>query len=207
MNQKQKLSPSMTLRQFDNGYWYTTELKDFGKSIGIPFANRLRKDELEQCIKVFLKTGKIESSTKRSFSTPGKKDIDLGLTFDLPIAVYTNNRETKDFLEKEARKIAPGLKMKSGARYRLNRWREQQLANGKRITYGDLVREYVRLNQTNKPFAKIPHGRYINFLSEFLKAEKDATRKQAINIWEELKALDIPKDYRSWKKYQLSKAK
>jgi len=207
VKQKIKLSTSMTLTQFDNGYWYTTELKEFAKTIGIPFANRLRKDELEDCIKLFLKTGEIESPGKRSFPNPSTKDIDLGLSVDLPVAVYTNDRKTKNFLEKEARKMAPGLKRKSGARYRLNRWREGQLAKGIRITYGDLVREYVRLNQTKGPFAQIPHDRYINFLSDFLKAEKGATREQAIKVWEELKTLDAPKNYRSWKKFQSSKAK
>ena len=207
MNQKVKLSTSMTVTQFDNGYWYTTELKDFAKTIGIPFASRLRKDELEDCIKLFLKTGKIESQTNRSFSIPSTKDVDLGLSLDLPVAAYTNDRKTKDFIEQEARKMAPGLRRKSGARYRLNRWREEKLAKGVRISYGDLVREYVRLNQTKGPFVQIPHGRYINFLGDFLKAEKRATREQALKVWEELKTLDAPKDYRSWKKLQSSKAK
>lgn len=207
MKRKLKLSISMTLTQFDNGYWYTTELKEFAKTIGVPFAKRLRKDELEDRIKLFLKTGNIESPSKRSFPNPGTKDIDLGLSVDLPVAVYTNDRKTKDFLEAEARKMAPGVKRKSGVRYRLNRWREGQLAKGIRITYGDLVREYVRLNQTKGPFAQIPHDRYVNFLSDFLKAEKGATREQAIKVWEELKTLDAPKNYRSWKKFQSSKAK
>ena len=207
MKQKVKLSTFLTLTQFDNGYWYTTELKDFAKTIGLPFATRLRKDELEDCIKLFLKTGKIAYPNKRRFSTPNTKDVDSGLSLNLPVVVYTNDRKTKDFLEKEALKMAPGLKRKSGARYRLNRWREQQLAKGIRITYGDLVREYVRLNQTKGAFAQIPHGRYINFLSDFLKAEKKATREQAIKAWKELKMLDAPKNYRSWKKFQSSKEK
>jgi len=58
----------MTQVQFDNGYWYATEIKQFAKTIGIPSASRLRKDELEKAIKVFLKTGRIESPTKRSLS-------------------------------------------------------------------------------------------------------------------------------------------
>jgi len=37
----------MTSTQFDNGYWYATEIKNFAKRIGIPFASKLRKDELE----------------------------------------------------------------------------------------------------------------------------------------------------------------
>jgi len=197
----------MTVTQFDNGYWYTTELKDFAKRLGIPFANKLRKDELEDRIKLFLKSGKIELPTKPRFTTRSIKDVDLGLKLDLPVAVYTNDKKTKDFLEEEAGKMSPGLRRKSGARYRLNRWREEQVAQGVRITYGDLVGEYVRLNQTNRAFAPIPHGRYINFLSDFLKAEKGATREQAVKAWEKLKTLNAPKNYRSWKKFQAPKEK
>ena len=38
----------MTLTEFDNGYWYATELKEFAEAIGIPSATKLRKDELEK---------------------------------------------------------------------------------------------------------------------------------------------------------------
>jgi hypothetical protein len=41
-------------------------------------------------------------------------------------------------------------------------------------------------------------------MSDFLAAEKGATREQAIKAWEQLKALDIPKNYRSWAKYRAS---
>ena len=79
--------------------------------------------------------------------------------------------------------------------------------NGVTITYRDLVREYVRLSQTAGPFAQVPHGRYINFMSDFMAAEQSATRAQAIRAWTTLKALDVPKDYRSWKRFRSSKAK
>ena len=125
MKPQTKLSTSMTQAQFDNGYWYATELKDFAKTIGIPSASRLRKDELEKAIKAFFKAGKIESPTKRSLSRSGIKGVEQGLSLSLPVAVYTNDKETKGFLEREAQKLVPGLKRKSGARYRLNRWREE----------------------------------------------------------------------------------
>ena len=195
----------MTLTQFDNGYWYATQLKEFAETIGIPSASALRKDELERAIKLFLETGRIKSPTKRSLSTSGVKDVDRGLSLDLPVVVYTNDKETKSFLEREAQNLAPGLKRKSGVRYRLNRWREGQLVKGVKLTYGDVVREYVRLNQTKGRFAHIPHGRYINFVSDFLAAEKGATREQAMKAWKKLKTLDIPKDYRSWARSQSSK--
>ena len=197
----------MTLAQFDHGYWYATELKEFAETIGIPFATRLRKDELEKAIKLFLETGKIRSPTRRSLSTSGTKDVERGLSLDLPVVVYTNDKETKAFLEREAQRIVPGFRRKSGVRYRLNRWREEQLIKGVKLTYRDLVEEYIRLNQTREPFAHIPQARYINFVSDFLAAEKGATREQAINAWEKVKALNAPNTYRSWVKSKSSKSR
>jgi hypothetical protein len=190
----------MTVAEFDNGYWYATEVKDFAEEIGIPHSNKLRKDELQISIKLFLRTGRIELPTTRSLTRSGMKDLEKGLDVRLPIVNYTSNRETKEFIAREAQKIAPWLKKKSGARYRLNRWREEQLTRGNRITYGDLVKEYVRLNQIEEPFKQIPIACYINFLSDFLKAEKQATRADALAAWKQLKRMNVPKTYRDWKK-------
>ena len=197
----------MTLTEFDNGYWYATELKTFAQTIRLPSAGKLRKDELEKAIRLFLKTGEIKNPAKRNLLMSGIKDIQRGLRLDLPVVVYTNDKETKDFLEREAQKLAPGLKRKSGVRYRLNRWREERLFKGVKLTYGDLVKEYIRLNQTRKPFAQIPHGRYINFMSDFLTAEKGATKEQAMKAWRKLKTLDVPKNYRSWVESQSQKVR
>jgi hypothetical protein len=200
MKAKSKLTRTMTVAEFDNGYWYATKIKEFAEDIGIPHANKLRKDELEKAIKLFLQTGQIALPTKRNLIKSGTRDLDKGLSLHLPIANYTSNRETKDFIMREAQKIAPGLKRKSGARYRLNRWREEQLTKGNPITYGDLVAEYVRLNQSEVPFKQIPVVCYINFLSDFLKSEKEATRADAIAAWKQLKRMNVPKTYRDWKK-------
>jgi hypothetical protein len=200
MKTKSRLSRNMTVAEFDNGYWYATEIKDFAEEIGIPHSNKLRKDELEKSIKLFLQTGRIELPTKRSLTRSGMKDLVRGLDVRLPVINYTSNRETKEFIAREAQKIAPGLKKKSGTRYRLNRWREEQLTNGNKITYGDLVKEYVRLNQVEEPFKQIRIACYINFLSDFLKAEKLATRTDALAAWKELKRMNVPKTYRDWKK-------
>jgi hypothetical protein len=79
-----QLSTSMTLPQFDHGYWYATELKEFAQAIGIPSAGKLRKDELEKAIKLFLHTGKVEIPTRRDLSTPGVKDVERGLRVGRP---------------------------------------------------------------------------------------------------------------------------
>jgi hypothetical protein len=208
MPKKIKLSKSMTEKQFDNGYWYAVEIKAFADEIGIPLAAKLRKDELEELIKHFLRTGQVKSSRRKILSKSGVSDIELGLHLKLPVVRYTSNKQTKDFIVREAMKIAPNLKRKSGARYRLNRWREEQMANGIKITYEDLVRKYIKLNQVEGSFpqVQVPSGRYIYFMSDFLSGEKGSTREEAMNAWRHLKKLDIPKNYRAWKKYREQKS-
>jgi len=197
---KPRLAKSMTVKQFDNGYWYAVEIKAFADEIGIPAASRLRKDELEELIKHFLRTGQIKTPARKTLARSRVRDVEKGLSLKLPVVSYTNDRETKDFIVQEALKIAPKLKRKSGARYRLNRWREQQIDNGIKITYRDLVSQYVRLNQVQGSFPQAPSGRYINFLSDFLAGEKHATRAHALKAWQQLKQAEIPKNYREWKK-------
>ena len=187
----------MTVTQFNHGYWYAVDLKRFAKAIGIHTVSALRKDELEHAIKAFLRTGALVQPRLMNASGSVSRDVDRGLHVDLPVVRYTNDPVTKQFLENEARKLQPGFKRRSGARYRLNRWREGQIRNGVRILYRDLVKEYVRLNQMDR-FARVPHGRYINFMSDFLTARSGATREQARKAWAELKTMDIPKTYAAW---------
>ena len=196
----------MSLRDFKNGYWYLDQLKNFAEHIGIPAAKKLRKDELEKAIVAFLRTGKAALPTKRSLRRTGVKDVERGLNLKLRIENYTSNRQTKDFIVEQARIMAPDVLEKSGVWYRLNRWREEQITSGKHITYGDLVRQYVVLNKMPR-FERVPHGRYINFIADFLEADKRATRAEAIAAWTELKQLDVPKDYVSWVKARAKRKK
>jgi SAP domain-containing new25 len=193
------LSATMTVRDFENGYWYLDQLKDFAERIGIPAAKKLRKDELEKAIVTFLRTGNAALPTKRSLRKTGLKDVDRGLHLKLRIENYTSNRETKDFIVEQSRMMAPQVREKSGVWYRLNRWREEQITSGEHPTYGDLVQRYIALNRMQR-FERVPHGRYINFVADFLEADKKATRGEAIAAWTELKELDVPKDYVSWVK-------
>ncbi len=194
------LIKDMTEKEFDNGYWYASDIKAFAKQIGIANSSKLRKDELERLIKVYLRTGKIETSDRKNVIKTGIKDIDIGLTTSLPIVNYTSNKQTKHFIITEAQKLTPELTIKSGVWYRLNRWRDEQITNNQQITYGDLVKHFVQLNQIEK-FEKVAVTRYINFLSDFLAHEKGATRQQAMEAWKKLKTLNIEKNYVSWKQY------
>jgi hypothetical protein len=190
----------MTETEFDNGYWYAEDLKKFAEEIGIPSATRLRKDELERAVKHFLRTGEAKNFAKRAMRKSGQRDIDLGLRLDLPVVHYTSNRQTKDFIEQEAAKLQAGFQRKSGTRYLLNRWREEQLVQGRRITYGDLVRHAIELNKTKDGPLRIEHGRYINFISDFMKANPHAAMREAIAAWNAVKKMDVPKTYRAWLK-------
>ena len=187
----------MTARDFENGYWYLEQLKDFAARIGIPAAKKLRKDKLEKAIVAFLRTGNAALPTKRSLRRTGVKDVERGLHLKLRIENYTSNRETKDFIIEQARRLAPEVREKSGVWYRLNRWREEQITSGKHPTYGDLVQRYVALNKMQR-FDRIPYRCYINFVADFLEADTRAMHAEAIAAWTELKELDVPKDYVSW---------
>jgi hypothetical protein len=195
------LLPTMAVRDFENGYWYLDQLTNFAKRIGVPDASKLRKDEIEKAIVAFLRTGNVASPTKRSLRKAGIRDVERGLNVKLRIENYTSNRVTKDFIIEQARLMAPEVSEKSGVWYRLNRWREEQVVNGKHPTYGDLVRRYIALNKMQR-FERIPYRCYINFVADFLKADQRATRAEAIAAWREVKELDIPKDYVSWVKVQ-----
>jgi hypothetical protein len=195
----------MTVREFENGYWYREQLKDFAGRIGIPAATKLRKDELERAIVLFLRTGKAALPTKRSLGKTGLKDLERGLHPKLRIEHYTSNRETKNFIIEQARRMAPDVRQKSGVWYRLNRWREEQITRGARPTYGDLVRQYIALNRKPR-FERALVGRYyVYFVADFLAADKKATRAEIIAAWNELKQLDVPKDYASWVKARVKR--
>ena len=196
-----KLSPTMTLRAFDNGYWYAEELRSFAVKLRIPSAPKLRKDQLEAAIKHLLfgkrpKAGAISVTPK-----PGPRDVDRGLRLDLPVVHYTSNRETKSFLEREAAKIRPGFRRASGTRYLLNRWREEQIAAGRRITYRDLVLQAITLNESKTGPLRAEHGRYMNFISDYMADNRGAKHKDAVRAWHEVKAMDAPKTYAAWVRY------
>lgn len=192
----------MTEAEFDNGYWYATEIRAFAHELGVEGVTSLRKGELEELIKSYLRTRCLKNPARKINKRTGVRDSDRGLSLHLPIVNYTNDRMTKDFLEREGRRLNPGFKFKSGSRYRLNRWREEQIGRGRKITYLDLVREYVKLNETAGRFSQVPIVCYVNFLSDFFAAEKNVTRADAIAAWKEVKRLDIPKTYRDWKRHR-----
>ena len=200
MAKRTGLKSTMTEEEFENGYWYATELQEFATRLGIPSAKRLRKDELENALKHFFRSGERKNLVRRGLSKSGVRDLDKGLRLNLPVVHYTSNKETKDFIAREAAKLEPGFKRAPGTRYLLNRWREEQISSGRRITYGDLVKQAIRLNKTKRGPLRMAHGRYINFISDFMAAHRDASHAAAVRAWKAIKALDAPKTYEAWAK-------
>lgn len=191
------LSKRMSLRAFENGYWYQTDLVEFGRKLGLPAAHRMRKNELESAITAYLTTGRLPRTIASKPLKKGIKDIDKGLALDLPIANYTSNRLTKGFIRREAARKNPAIKEKSGVWYRLNRWREAHVAK-RTVTYGELIDQYIALNSRER-FEQIPQVRYVYFLADYFAAEKGASRSDALSAWKQLKKMDVPKTYKSWR--------
>jgi len=192
------LSVGMTLRAFDEGYWYTADLRAFAVKMHIPFASKLRKDQLEAAIKHMLFAEEAQAEAISVTPKKGPRDVDRGLRLDLPVVHYTSNKETKLFIEREAAKIEPGFKRASGTRYLLNRWREEQIAAGRMITYRDLVRQAIELNQTKRGPLRLEHGRYMNFISDYMAGNKGAAHRDAVSAWHEVKMMNAPKTYAAW---------
>ena len=113
---------------------------------------------------------------------------------------FSNKKETWDFIQSEMNKRFPELKPKSGAKYWLNRWIENKLSDDEKITYNDVICEYIRLNKTKGKLPQIPSCKFNNFISDYLANEKNATREEALDAWSKLKAMKAKKDYITWKK-------
>ncbi|WP_444819037.1 SAP domain-containing protein [Treponema denticola] len=191
----------MTIKEFENKYWYMSELKALAKSLEIPFDSRTRKDQLEDMIIQFLEIGTVNK--KNSFRIKNR-NIDI-LNNHSYVKNFRNKKETWEFINSEMDKRVPGLKPKSGAKYWLNRWIENKLSNGEKITYNDVIGEYIRLNKTEEKLPQIPSCKFNNFISDYLANEKNATRKNALEAWTMLKDMKVKKDYITWKKINIHK--
>lgn len=73
MPKENKLTDNITEEAFDKGYWYADEIKVFAKKIGIVNSSKLRKDELEELIKHFIKTKEVKNSSRKNIVKIGRK--------------------------------------------------------------------------------------------------------------------------------------
>ncbi|MCY3843854.1 MAG: SAP domain-containing protein [Acidobacteria bacterium] len=192
-----KLRPSMSVEEFDGGYFYATELKAFARQLGIAVGRR-RKLELEALIRDFLRTGVVPVPTPESCrrSGAGRDRLAAGTL----VRNYVDDRATKDFLRGLVRARAPSLKDKSGQWYWLNDWRRRQIQTGRRITYEDLGTRLLELLRTEGRLPRIPAARFNNFITDFRAdpANEGKSRADAVAAWEHIKSVPGPKTYAAY---------
>lgn len=196
MAQKNTLHNIKTIAEFENGYWYAVELKQFARDIGVANSSQLRKDQLEAIIKNYIQSDNVPVSNINNKKTRSKERDTLDLKET--IQHYVSNKETKSFILAEALKLCPNLPKKSGVWYWTNRWREQQLEKNQKITYLDLVQHFITLSTQKERLPQIPSTFMNNFISDFL-ATNEGSKEDALMAWQQLKSLDIPKTYKAWK--------
>jgi len=189
-----KLSRTMSLEDFENGYFYAAELKFFAKDIGIRVAN-LRKFELEGLIAAFLKTGQVpvsHPSMPRKSAT--ERDV---LAAETQVVNYVGDKRTKTFLLSLIEAQTPGLKNVSGQWYWLNDWRRQKQSTGAQFTYQMLSSRLQDLMQTEGRLPQIPSARMNNFITDFKgdPANEAFTRDAILLAWHRLKEHRGPKTY------------
>lgn len=164
----------MTIKEFENKYRYMSERKVLAKSLEIPFDSRTRKDQLEELIIQFLQTGTVNQ--KKHFRSKNR-NTDI-LNNSSYVENFSNKKKTGEFIHGEMDKRVRGLKPKSGAKYWLNRWIEDKLSHDEKITYNDVVCEYIRLNKTEGKLPQIPSCKFNNFISDYLANEKRCNKRR-----------------------------
>jgi hypothetical protein len=54
------------------------------------------------------------------------------------------------------------------------------------------------LNESKRGPLRVEHGRYINFISDYMADNNGAAHDDAVRAWHEVKAMDAPKTYAAW---------
>lgn len=192
-----KLHASMSVKEFDDGYFYATELKTFARELGIAVGRR-RKLELEALIRDFLRTGTVTPANPEPHQRPGgQRDT---LAAESTVRAYVDDRRTKTFLRALVHARDPALRDKSGQWYWLNDWRRAQLQAGRRITYADLANRLLELMCSEGRLPRIPAARFNNFVTDYWTdpANKGNSRADAVAAWERIKAAPGPKTYEAY---------
>ena len=196
-----KLSKNISVKQFQNAYWYAKELKTFAKSLGATPTSKLRKDQLEKIIFEYLSTGKLIKFSKNTVRPRIEKDYaNSELKMTTIVNNYCSNIITKSFILNEAHKLQSNLPKKSGVWYWINRWREEQLKL-RSLSYRDIVHRFIELSNTKERLPRIPSTKFNNFITDFL-AANEGSREDALIAWEQLKEINTEKTFTAWKRRQ-----
>ncbi len=193
------LRPQMSVQEFDDGYFYAAELKEFARELGIPVGNR-RKIELEQLIRQYLTTGRVPAGRPVSPRRSGEPRDRLAP--EVVVTNYVGDTATKAFLLECVYAESPGLRDKSGQWYWLNDWRRKQQEAGATFTYRDLANRLRELMQTEGRLPQIPSARMNNFITDFRAdpASPPISRDVLLQEWQWLKKQPGPKTYTEYRR-------
>ena len=192
-----KLRASMSVKEFDDNYFYAADLKAFARQFAIAVGRR-RKLQLEALIRDFLRTGVVPSAKPMPDRRSGEGRDRLAT--ETVVRAYVDDRRTKTFLRDLVHARAPLLRDKSGQWYWLNEWRRTQLQAGQRITYADLGNRLLELMGSEGRLPRIPAARFNNFVTDFKAdpANKGKSRVDAVAAWERIKSVPGPKTYEAY---------
>ncbi len=189
-----KLRASMSVEEFDNGYYYAADLRVFARLLGITVGRR-HKLEIEALIRDFLQTRIVPLAEPELGQRRGAERDKLAA--ETIVRTYVDDRSTKSFLLDLVHARAPSVKDKSGQWYWLNNWRRTQLQSGTNITYMDLANRLLELMCTEGRLPRIPSARFNNFITDFRAdpLNKGKSRTEALAAWEHIKSIPGPKTY------------
>lgn len=192
-----KLRASMSVKEFDDNYFYAKDLKAFARQLGIAVGRR-RKLELEALIREFLRTGVVPPAKPMPDRRSGEGRDRLAA--ETVVRAYVDDKRTKTFLRDLVHARVPSLRDKSGQWYWLNEWRRTQLQEGRCITYADLGNRLLELMRSEGRLPRIPAARFNNFVTDFKAdpANKDKSRADAVAAWECIKSVPGPKTYEAY---------
>ncbi|HEX4044430.1 MAG TPA: DUF6434 domain-containing protein [Gammaproteobacteria bacterium] len=191
MEQKPKLTQSISLDTFKNHYWLKVELIAFCKDNDLSATGS--KQEIIHRIEIFITTGrKIKPAPN---SSPGTRDSLQPITFDTPVVNYKNDAATRQFF---VERIGQHFRFDAFLRQFSNK---SNITKG--LTYGDLVNGWLaEESKRNTPLYKSnisEQFEYNQFTRDFFANEKEKSRSDAINAWKLIKAVPGARTYANYK--------
>lgn len=198
-DQTTMLRADMSVAEFDNGYFYAAELKQFARELGVTVGNR-RKFELEDLIRERLSTGRVPTRKPVLPRTAGQARDRLAP--DMVVTNYVGDKTTKTFLLECVHADAPDARDKSGQWYWLNDWRRAKQEAGARFTYRDLANRLRELMQAEGRLPQIPSARMNNFVTDFRADPRNPaiSRDEVLETWEWLKQQPGPSTYAEYRR-------
>lgn len=192
MSKRPKLTSKLNAETFKQFYWLKSELTDFCVQVGLSSSGM--KPEIAKRIYTFLKTGK---KLKPGQAAKGVPDSARPLTPKTIVINYKNDPVTRQFFTKHI-----GSHFKFSAR--VNIFRKAALAKGKKITYGDLIKEWLREYELRKDKnVQLPimqSCEYNQFTRDYYAANPRAPRTAVIAAWKQARTLAGAHTYQAWLK-------